>query len=356
MATPPSTPELIAARRRFHEAGYGLFIHYGLYSLLARHEWVQRQERIPVAEYAKLADNFTAQRFDANAIADLAVDAGMRYVNLTTRHHESFCLWDTRTTDFNSVHAPKCGRDLVGELAEACRDRDLGLCLYLSHGRDWRHPHAPNNDRFGGAARPEYDPPDPAYATGDDHDLQQYLDYLTEQTRELLTGYGPIMAIWLDGIAVPLKPLGPDGEPDAAFDPRTDGDVFQCQQLYDLVHELQPECLVSYKQGYLGTEDFYAPEHEAYNRFGESFGPDRPGEVCTTMTPGSWGYHRDKLDDHLSAEQAHDKLREAAEANCNLLLNVGPAPDGSMPASQVEVLRQLGERLQRDGVPNKPAG
>ena len=152
-----------AALTWFKQARYGLFLHYGLYSLLGRHEWVQLREKIPVAEYGKLAGQFTAEKFDPDLIADFAVDAGMRYINLTTRHHDCFCLFETGETPFNSLQAA-CGRDLVGELAAACDRRGLGFCLYYSHGRDWRHPHAPNNDEWGGNARPEYDPPEPSYA------------------------------------------------------------------------------------------------------------------------------------------------------------------------------------------------
>jgi len=336
-------------RQWLYDARFGLFLHYGLYSLLGRHEWVQLLEKIPVAEYARLADDFTAERFDARGIAQLAVDAGMQYVNLTTRHHESFCLWDTATTNFNSARAPRCGRDLVAELADACAEAGLGLCLYLSHGRDWRHPHAPNNDRWGGHARPEYDTPEPAYAAGSDHDLRQYLDFLEQQVRELLTHYGPVAAIWLDGIGVPLAPKGQDAQEIEGFDPRAHGDAFHCQRLYDLVHKLQPACLVSYKQGYLGTEDFYAPEHSAKNRLNEPFGPHRPGEVCTTMTPGSWGFHHELQHKHLSAEQVWAKLEESAAADCNLLLNTGPRPDGSISDAEAAVLREVGRRLDREG-------
>lgn len=340
-----------AAVERFYNAQYGMFIHYGLYSILERNEWVQFNEKIPVDDYAKLAEDFSAEKFDANAIAQLAVDAGMRYVNLTTRHHDSFCLWDTKTTDFNSIKASRCGRDLVGELADACREHNLGLCLYFSHGRDWRHPHAPNNDRWGRSARPKYPKPDPHYATGDEHDLQKYVDYVSEQVHELLTGYGPIMAIWFDGLWTPLTPLDHNGEPLENFDPRTDGDVFQVQQLYDMIHELQPGCLVSYKLGYLNTEDFFAPEHNATNRFGETFSSSRPGEVCTTMTPYSWGFDHRLLGKHLTAEQVWNKLAEANKANCNLLLNTGPMPDGSIVPEEAEVLLQVGERLDHSGWP-----
>ncbi|HNT36086.1 MAG TPA: alpha-L-fucosidase, partial [bacterium] len=231
----------------FRNARYGLFLHYGLYSLLGRHEWVQYREKIPVEHYAKLMDSFTAASFDARAIVRFAKECGMCYVNLTTRHHDSFCLFRTSQTDFNSLNSP-ARRDLVEELAEACREESLGLFLYYSHGRDWRHLHAPNNDQWKGAARPEYDPPEPRYATGQDHNLNHYLDFVSAQITELLTQYGAIAGIWLDGIGVPLS---------------GDFSQFRCQELYDLIHRLQPQALVSYKQGLLGTEDFFAPEHKA---------------------------------------------------------------------------------------------
>jgi alpha-L-fucosidase len=198
-----------AAIEWVRRAKYGLFLHYGLYSLEGRHEWLQLREKIPVATYAKLKDRFTADKFDAGAIAALAVDAGMKYINITTRHHDSFCLFKTAQTDFNSTNSP-AKRDLVLELAEACRKHRLGLSLYYSHGRDWRHPHAPNNDRYGGSARPVYQPPEPTYAYGKDHDLNKYVDFIMAQITELLTQYGPVMAIWLDGIATPLQRKNPN--------------------------------------------------------------------------------------------------------------------------------------------------
>ena len=136
-----------AAIEWFRDTRFGLFLHYGLYSQLGRHEWVQFREKIRVNEYAKLKNTFTAENFDADFICDLALEAQMKYVNITTRHHDSFCLFDTKQNDFNSVNSP-AKRDLVGELARACAKRGLGFFCYYSHGRDWKHPHAPNNDEW----------------------------------------------------------------------------------------------------------------------------------------------------------------------------------------------------------------
>lgn len=317
-----------AAIEWFREAKFGLFLHYGLYSLEARHEWLQLREKIPVATYSKLKDRFTAAKFDADAITDLALAAQMRYVNLTTRHHDSFCLFASKQTDFHSVNSP-ARRDLVGELAVACARKGLGLCLYYSHGRDWRHPHAPNNDAWRGQARPQYDPPEPTYATGAAHDLQRYLDFMTAQVTELLTNYGPIAAIWLDGIAVPLS---------------GDRTKFKCQELYDHIHRLQPQVLVSYKQGLLGTEDFFAPEHKAVQN-----PSGKPMEICSTLQEKSWGYHATAR--HLGTEEAWAKLVAARQAPANLLLNSGPKGDGSIPVEHSTVLREMGARIRREGFP-----
>ena len=333
-----------AAIEWMRRAKYGLFLHYGLYSLEGRHEWLQLREKIPVATYARLKDRFTAEKFDADAIAALAVEAGMKYINITTRHHDSFCLFHTKQTDFNSVNSP-AKRDLVLELAEACRKHKLGLSLYYSHGRDWRHPHAPNNDQWGGSARPNYQPPEPGYAYGKDHDLNKYLDFMTAQITELLTQYGPIMAIWLDGIATPLQRVNAKGKIVKSQPNRPDNaPEFRCQDLYDHIHSLQPQVMVSYKQGLLGTEDFFAPEHKSIEN-----PKNKPMEICSTLQKGSWGYKKDAP--RLTPDEAWRKLVEARQAKANLLLNTGPLPDGSIDATDAATLRAVGARLQKDGFP-----
>jgi len=331
-----------AAAQWFREAKFALFLHYGLYSLEGRHEWLQFRETIPVATYAKLKDRFRAEKFDADFIAALAVEAGMKYINLTARHHDGFCLFETRQSDFHSVNSP-ARRDLVGELASACRKQNLGLCLYYSHGRDWRHPHAPNNDRWGGSARPNYNPPDPAYAYGADHDLNKYVDFMTAQITELLTHYGPVAAIWLDGIGTPLadKTRGKPQKPNQV----TNAPEFHCQQLYDHIHSLQPQVLVSYKQGLLGTEDFFAPEHKAIANPG-----GQPMEICSTLQKGGWGYVKDSK--HLNPDEAWEKLAAARKGGANLLINSGPLPDGLIHPEDVATLREMGRRLRSSGFPD----
>lgn len=320
-----------AATQWFRQAKFGLFIHYGLYSLLGRHEWVQLRETIPVAEYAKLKSRFTAENFDADFITDLALQAQMKYINITTRHHDSFCLFDSKYTDFKSTNTP-AKRDLVGELAEACRKKGLGYCLYYSHGRDWRHPHAPNNDQWGGRARPQYDPPEPSYAYGKEHDLQQYLDFMTAQIKELLTNYGQVAAIWLDGRAVPKS------RPDKLH-------LFKLQELYDHIHNMQPQVLLSYKQGFLGTEDFLAPEREWKDTV------TKPLEICDTLQPKGWGYIKDDDGKHKTPDEVMEMLKKAADIGANLLLNTGPLPDGTIHPEDVATLREVGRRISKTGFP-----
>ncbi|MBC8869881.1 MAG: alpha-L-fucosidase [Planctomycetes bacterium] len=325
-----------AAVEYFRNAKFGLFLHYGLYSLLegfwrGQHakpaEWVQFRGKIRLKEYEKLAAKFTAEKFDADFITDMALDAGMKYINLTTRHHDSFCLFDSKYTDFKSTNSA-AKRDLVGELAEQCQQKGLGFYLYYSHGRDWRHPHAPNNGDWGGAARPQYDPPEETYKVGQDHDLKIYVEFMKNQIAELLTNYGPIGAIWLDGIGTPRS--------------RADKiHLFKTQELYDHIHSLQPQVLVSYKQGLLGTEDFKAPERHFKGT------SDVPLEICDTLQPYSWGYDRKDDKGHKPADQVMEMLKKAKSMGANLLLNTGPFPDGSIHPDDVKTLKEVGKRLRQ---------
>jgi alpha-L-fucosidase len=310
-----------AALTWFKEAKFGLFVHYGLYSLLEGHykgtrskpaEWVLRNSKVPLPEYEKLADQFTAEKFDADFITDMALDAGMKYVNLTTRHHDSYCLWDTQTTDFKSTNSP-AKRDLVAELAEQCQKKGLGFCLYFSHGRDWRHPHGPES--LFPAAEVDY---------------QQYIDYITAQVTELLTNYGPIAAIWLDGIGGAWNVQKQAGG----------RDVLKAQELYDHIRSLQPQVLLSYKQGFLGNEDFMAPERHWKGT------PTKPLEICNTLQGYSWGYDRKDEGHHRKPDEVMQMLADAQAMPANLLLNTGPMPDGSVHVDDVKTLKEVGRRLR----------
>ena len=332
-----------AAIEWFDDAEYGLFLHYGLYSLLGNHEWVQYDEEIPPAEYALLQDHFTAERFDADEIVDVAVDAGMEYVNLTTKHHDGFCLFDSAETTYKSTEAP-AGRDLVGELADACHDAGLGFFCYYSIGVDWRHPHAPNREDWGWPARPDYDERPKVYADAG-HDLEIYRQYVEDQILELLE-YEPA-GIWLDPAVFSTLP------DKAGWDP----EPFDLPDLYETIREARPGTLVSYKDGVTGTEDFVAPEL-VYDSHGEGSG--KPGEVCACMLPGeayedevrhSWGYLAEAAGKHKTEEEVWDLLTETRAKEYNLLLNTGPLPDGSLDPEDTEVLRAVGDRIDDEGFP-----
>ena len=326
-----------AALAWFKEAGFGLFMHYGLYSQLGQGEWVQFRKKIHVAEYEKLKENFTAENFDADFITDLALEAEMKYVNITTMHHDGFCLFDTKETDFNSVNSP-ARRDLVGELAEQCHKKGLGMCFYYSHGRHWRHPHAMMNEKYGRTARPRYASPEPAYARGKDHDIQKYVDYCKAQVTELLTNYGPVANIWLDGWGTPMA--GPW---------QTE---LHLPELYKTIRTLQPACLISYKLGITGTEDFYAPEYHWPEKHKEAWEKARNGgkpiEICHSIA--GWGYTRRNDGKHPGADSIMKDLAYVKKIGAdNLLLNTGPLPDGSIDEQDVKSLKEVGRRLRNAG-------
>ena len=319
------------------EAKYGLFIHYGLYSLLGRHEWVQYKETIPIAEYAKLKDQFTAENFDVDFITDLAIQSEMKYITFVAKHCDSFCLWDTKHTDFNSVNSP-AKRDFVAELATACEKKGLGLFLFYEHGFDWRHPHGPAPwDWKRKSVRPQYDPPDPFYAKREDYNFQIYLDYVTGQVTELLTNYGPIAGIWLDGAAIPHS---------------GDKSKFRLPELYALMRRLQPQALICYKWGVTGTEDFLAPEKPQLEYVDHLNRGDKPMEVCETLQEYGWGYVEETR--HISADEVMEKINHAVSLDANLLLNTGPLPDGTIHPEDIQTLREVGRRLRDKGWP-KPS-
>jgi alpha-L-fucosidase len=342
-----------AALSWFATAKFGLFLHYGLYSLLGRGEWVMFHEKIHVSEYEELKGRFTAKDFDADAITDLAVATGMRYVNLTTRHHDSFCLFKTAETDFNSVNSP-AGRDLVGELADACRRKGLGLFLYYSYGADWRHPYFMPIERGFSFARPAYETPEPAYKYETEGDFRIYMDFVHNQLRELLTQYGPVAGIWFDPI------MGYYYRPD----------LFPLEETYALIRSLQPQCLIAYKNGANGDEDFASPEHvsgalvERLQKHGappdvieravnawEGNRNNPRNEICTTLTTRHWGYSTQPGIEHRTADDVIGMLAHAEAANCNLLLNTGPLPEGGIDPVDERTLREVGGRIREHGYP-----
>ena len=324
----------------FTQARYGMFIHYGLYSQLERGEWVQLRDTIPVAGYARLKETFTAERFDAEMITDLALKAGMKYITITSKHHDGFCLFETRATDFNVMNSP-CGRDLIKELYEACERKGLGLFLYYSYGADWKHPYFYAREDGWQHARPAYEEAQPEYKYEKEEDFKIYVDFVHEQLRELLTQYPNIAGIWFDPI------MGFYSRPD----------LFPIDSTYALVRSLSPHALISFKQGANGDEDFMAPERGGNARVGQQFevarrvyemNRDKPREICNTLQPHAWGYNRQHDGNHKSAKEILEMLQDAAAMNANLLLNVGPKGDGSFPGEDIRALEEAGKLLKMD--------
>ncbi len=328
------------------QAGWGLFLHYGLYSQVGRHEWVQHREQIPVAEYARLAESFDPRGFDADAITDLACAAGMTYVNFTTCHHEGFCLWDSKTESFNSKNHG--GRDLVRELAEQCDRKGLGFFAYFTHVLNWRHPHALPVERMP-MARPAYATTEPTYAVP--NDPTQYWAWAHACMGELAKMPAPLAGIWLDLISSYY--IAPDLVP--------------IEATYALIRSLRPETLISFKQGATGTEDFASPEFHFRSQgdvFRKRNNPEAAAladtawaancgkwnEICISLQKNGWGYVRDSV--YATADETWPALAHARKHRCNLLANIAPLPDGSLAPEAVTLLRATGERLRREGMPD----
>jgi alpha-L-fucosidase len=300
---------------------------------------VQLREKIPVREYARLKDTFTADRFDPDFITDLALKAGMKYITMTARHHDSFCLFKTGATDFNSLDAP-ARRDLIGEMTEACRSKGLGFFAYYSYALDWKHPYFYSREAGLKNARPAYEEPEPSYLWNEDKDFERYIDFTHTQLRELLTQYKPLAGIWLDPI------MGYYARPD----------LFPIEETYALIRSLQPQVLISFKQGATGDEDFTAPERtpRAHPRGGEQGriawkkNEGKPIEICDTLQPRAWGYHQGMDGKHKTPEDVMEMLAHATKVGANLLLNTGPLPDGSIHPEDIATLTEVGRRLKSE--------
>ena len=285
----------------FLNARFGLFVHYGLYSILERGEWVMNRERLSPDEMRALARQFNPINFDADRICDLAVSSGMRYVNLTTMHHDGFRLYDTALSDFNAMHYAK--RDLVSEFVSAARKRGLKIALY----------HSLNNWT---------DQPDAVAALESKDAYEEFIGRTFDRIRELVTRFNPIDVLWYDG----WWPFN--------------ADLWQAKKMNAMVREIQPHILFNGRNGLPG--DFGTPEGHM-----SSPNPWRPWEGCMTLND-HWGFHRG--DQHWKGpDEVIGLLAAAASARGNLLLNIGPHADGSIPVASVDILEKIGHWMQRNG-------
>ncbi len=311
MTTPSFEDQYLASAERtraerlrwWHAARFGMFIHWGLYAQLGRNEWVMNLERIPIPEYEPLADTWHPKPGFAREWAMLAKAAGMQYMVLTTKHHEGYCLWDTQQTDYNAVKRGP-GRDLVAEFVEAAREVGLRVGFYYSL-MDWHHP-------------------DGIRCREDEEARLRFTAFTQGCVRELLSNYGKIDILWYD-VSWPLA----------------SPHLWDSFRLNAMARELQPDILINDRAQI--PEDFGTPE--------EHITPEKAGrawEACMTFN-GSWGWQQTPLEDWHSPRKVLDMLRTCTAGGGNLLLNIGPHPDGSVPWEATERLTAVGKWLDTYG-------
>ncbi|HEY3384602.1 MAG TPA: alpha-L-fucosidase [Vicinamibacterales bacterium] len=304
-APPPDSSAQAADRDRrlkwWHDARFGMFIHWGAYSVIGRHEWAMENEAIPVGEYEQVARRFQPKPNAAREWAKLARRAGQKYMVMTTKHHEGFCLFDTKTTGYcASKMGP--GRDLVREYVDAVRAEGLRVGLYYSL-MDWHHP-------------------DGARCATDEAARRRLVDYIHTHIRELMTNYGKIDVLWYD-VAWPLDAAG-----------------WESERMNEMVFKLQPDILVNNRNKLRG--DFTTPEQRI-----QAAGQGYAWESCMTMN-GSWGYHAAD-DDWKTPKQIVRNLITCCRDGGNYLLNIGPRGDGSVPEPSIRTLEAVGSWLERNG-------
>jgi alpha-L-fucosidase len=332
-------PLIIERNKRtlwFLQDRLGMFIHWGLYAIPARGEWVRSVERISNEAYQPFFDEFNPDQFDPKVWAKLARQAGMKYAVLTAKHHDGFCLFDSRLTDYKSTATP-CGRDLVQEYVEAFRAEGLKVGLYYSL-LDWHHPDYP---AYGDRHHPMRD--NEAYKDRT-QDFSRYIEYLHGQVRELLTNYGRIDIIWFD----------------FSYD-RMSGETWKAAELVGMARALQPHILIDNRLGGSGESyrnfgsrnppiyagDFACPEQIIPPEgLVDEAGQSVPWEACMTLNK-NWGYaSADK--DFKPPEQVVRALVECVSKNGNMLLNVGPDASGEIPAECVQILTEVGGWMRRN--------
>ena len=319
-------PENLAARQAFADGRFGIFLHWGLYAMLGQGEWTMTNLDLNYREYEKLAGGFYPAKFDARAWVTAFREAGARYICFTTRHHDGFSMFHTGQSSYNVVDATPFARDVVRELAEECHRQGLRVHFYYSL-IDWWREDAPRGRTGLGTGRP-----------ADKEDADAYFDFMKAQLTELLTQYGEVGAIWFDGVW--------DQDRNPSFDWRLD-------ELYGLIHRLQPACLIvnNHHLTPFEGEDVQAferdlPGENTAGLSGQAISR-LPLETCQTMN-GMWGY---KITDqnYKSVGTLVQYLVGAAGRGANLLLNIGPQPDGALPAAAVERLEGIGEWLRANG-------
>ena len=309
----------------FTDGKFGLFLHWGLYSQTAGDwnghptkggEHFMLYERIPVKTYAKIADQFNPTGFDADRWVRMAHDAGMKYIVITAKHHDGFSMYNSAVSDYNIVRRTPWAKDPMLALAAACKKYGLKLCFYYSLGRDWENPDVPTNWPTKAGRSNTWDYPDE-----DAKDLNKYVENKVKpQLRELLTQYGPIGIIWFDTPELITKK--------------------QSQEIRDLIHSIQPQCIINSRIGN-GLGDYAVVEQTLVSTARKNW------EACITMSE-NWGYNRHDQN-WKSPELLVRNLIEVVSKGGNLLLNVGPKGDGSWPVESEENLQAIGAWMKVNG-------
>lgn len=327
-------PENLTTRREFQDDKFGLFVHWGLSSVLGDGEWVMDTRGIPFNDYRKLGRIFNPTQFDPVKWVSMAKDAGMKYIVFITRHHDGFSNWNTRQSDWKITNTPY-GKDALKMLADECKRQGMKLGLYYSI-LDWSRDDYPyetgrTGKKAGRTAKSDY---------------ASYLSFMKAQLTELLTGYGPISCIWLDGH---WDQTDPEGSTDRKS--RID---WRYDELYALIHRLQPACMIgnNHHLDPFPGEDFQMFEQDlpGQNKSGLSYqqaSTSVPLESCITMN-GSWGFNI-KDTRYKTFPEIVRTLAGAAGRNSNILLNVGPMPNGEVQPEFVDTLKNVGEWVRRYG-------
>jgi alpha-L-fucosidase len=338
---------------------FGLFIHWGLYALPARHEWVKSKEKMSDEHYQRYFKYFEPDLYNPDLWASAAANAGMKYFVITTKHHEGFCLWDSKLTDYKSTKAPNCGKDLLRPMVDAFRSRGLRTGFYHSL-IDWHHPeywvdnrNHPQRDliheageidamiaQAGGSVGKQ------ANANEDPNkgrDQAKYAKYLREQVRELLSDFGPIDVLWFD-FSFAVK----EGGDRLNFAIGKGREAWESEKLLEVIRTLQPNVLLDNRLDLPGVEsswDFATPEQAQPRKWIEVNGTRVVWEACQTFS-GSWGYHRDEQS-WRSTDELIRTLIDCVSKGGNLLLNVGPTGRGEFDERALDRLNGIGEWMKR---------
>ena len=320
----------------YQEARFGMFIHWGLYAIPAKGEWVRSTDQLKNEDYDFYMEEFAVENYDPRQWAKLAKEAGMKYAVLTAKHHDGFCLFDSKLTDFKSTNAP-CKRDLVREFLEAFRAEGIKVGLYFSV-IDWRHPDYPH---YGDMHHPMRNNPE---YSNEGRNFERYLDYMFGQIEELVSGYGKLDLMWFDFSYGEMK-----------------GHKWKADKLIEMVRSYQPDVIIDNRlegsgedSGSILTEDptpysgdFASPEQMIPPEgIRNSKGDPVPWESCITLN-NHWGYAaHDKH--YKSAKMVIRMLVECVSKGGNLLLNVGPNAKGEIPKESVVILKEVGEWMQQN--------